>query len=289
VKILITGKTGQVGYELERSFQGIGEVIALGREDMDLSNLEQVREQIRAIRPNLIINPAAYTAVDKAESDEDMAMLVNAQAPAVMAEEALNLGATLIHYSTDYVFDGSATTPYVETDATNPLNVYGKSKLAGEQAIRASGVAHMILRTSWVYGARGKNFLLTVQRLAQDRRELRIVGDQTGTPTWCRTIADVTAHIVSQSLGAADRAAWWREHGGLYHLTAQGRTSWAGFTEEILRNSPPPQPVQVHAITTAEYPLPATRPMYSLLSCAKLIERFGPLPQWDTALKLCQH
>lgn len=289
MKILITGKTGQVGYELERSFQGIGEVVALGRMDMDLSNLLQVREQIRKIKPNLIINPAAYTAVDMAESELDMAMLVNAHAPAVMAEEAFKLGATLIHYSTDYVFDGRATTPYVEADATNPLNVYGKSKLAGEQAIIASGAAHLILRTSWVYGARGKNFLRAVQRLAHERRELRIVGDQTGAPTWCRTIADVTAHIVSQSCTSADPATWWREHGGLYHLTAQGSTSWAGFTEEILCNAPPPQPVQVHAITTAEYPLPAVRPMYSLLSCAKLIERFGPLPQWDAALKLCQH
>lgn len=289
MKILITGKTGQVGYELERSFQGVGEVIALDREAMDLSNLNQVREQIRKIKPDLIINPAAYTAVDKAETDVEMAMIVNAQAPAVMAEEALKLGAALIHYSTDYVFDGTSTTPYLETDATNPLNVYGKSKLAGEQAVIASGAAHLILRTSWVYGARGKNFLLTVQRLAQDRRELRIVGDQTGTPTWCRTIADVTAHIVSRSSTAADRDAWWREHGGLYHLTAQGSTSWAGFTEEILRNAPPPQPVQVHAITTAEYPLPARRPMYSLLSCTKLIERFGPLPEWDAALRLCQH
>ena len=176
MKILITGKDGQVGYELERSLQGIGHIIAVDRSEMDLSDLDQVRDVIRKIQPNLIINPAAYTAVDKAETDEELAMRVNAQAPGIMAEEAARLGAALIHYSTDYVFDGTATTPYVETAATNPLNIYGKSKLAGEQAIAASGAAHLILRTSWVYGTRGKNFLLTVQRLAQDRSELRTYG-----------------------------------------------------------------------------------------------------------------
>ncbi|OEZ47548.1 dTDP-4-dehydrorhamnose reductase [Janthinobacterium sp. MP5059B] len=286
MKILVTGKNGQVGYELARSLQGIGHIIAVDRSEMDLSDLDQVRDVIRKIQPDLIINPAAYTAVDKAETDEELAMRVNAQAPGIMAEEAARLGAALVHYSTDYVFDGTATTPYVETAATNPLNIYGKSKLAGEQAIAASGAAHLILRTSWVYGTRGKNFLLTVQRLAQDRSELRIVGDQTGSPTWCRTIADVTAHIVSQS--RTGDHGWWRENGGLYHLTSQGSTSWAGFTEEILRNTPPAHPVHVQAIATADYPLPAKRPMYSLLSCAKLIDRFGPLPQWDAALRLCQ-
>src|SRR5450830_2022630 len=183
---------------------------------MDLSDLDQVRDVIRKIQPTLIINPAAYTAVDKAETDEALAMRVNAQAPGIMADEAARLGAALIHYSTDYVFDGTATTPYVETAATNPLNIYGKSKLAGEQAIAASGVAHLILRTSWVYGARGKNFLLTMMRLAAERGELRIVADQHGAPTWCRTIADTTASILAQASASADRDGWWREQGGLY-------------------------------------------------------------------------
>lgn len=183
MKILVTGKTGQVGYELERSLQGLGEVVAVGRDQMDLSDLRQVRAVIRSVKPNLIINPAAYTAVDKAESEPGLAMRINGEAPAVMAEEARKLGAGIVHYSTDYVFDGSKETAYLETDPTCPVNVYGATKLAGEQAIQAAGVPHLILRTSWVYGVRGKNFLLTVMRLAAERDELRIVGDQFGSPT----------------------------------------------------------------------------------------------------------
>lgn len=288
MKILLAGKNGQVGYELERSLQGVGQLRAVDRREMDLSDLNMVRAVLRDYQPDLIINAAAYTAVDQAESEPELAMRINAEAPAVMAEEAKALGAALIHYSTDYVFDGAGTAPYTESHPTGPINMYGKSKLAGEQAIAAAGIHHMILRTSWVYGLRGKNFLLTIQRLAQQRNLLRIVGDQTGSPTWCRTIADVTSHIVSQSCSAQDKQAWWDANSGIYHLTAQGSTSWAGFTRRILDNAPLATSVDVEDIRTEEYPLPARRPMYSVLSCSKLMERFGPLPEWDHALTLCQ-
>lgn len=294
MKILLTGRSGQVGYELERSLQGLGEIVAVDRARMDLANLEQVREVIRSVRPGLIVNPAAYTAVDLAESEPELAMRVNAEAPAVMAEEAKKLGAALIHYSTDYVFDGAKTAAYVEDDAPNPQNVYGRSKLAGEQAIAASGVPHIVLRTSWVYGMRGRNFLRTVQRLAQERDELRIVADQFGAPTWCRTIAETTAHIVMklQSVsGAAGNAGIaeevWRDYSGIYHLTAQGRTSWHGFTQAIVDHvSTARQPV-VTPIATQDYPLPARRPQNSVLSSDKLMRTFCGLPDWQTALQLC--
>lgn len=287
-RILITGKTGQVGYELERSLQGLGEIIALDRSRMDLANLDQVRDVIRRIKPTLIVNPAAYTAVDKAESEPELAMRVNAEAPGVMADEAKKLGAAMIHYSTDYVFDGSKDSPYVETDPTCPINVYGSSKLAGEQAIQASGIPHLILRTSWVYSTYGKNFLLTMRRLAQEREELGIVSDQFGAPTWSRTIADTTAHIIAQNSAVADQHGWWNEHSGLYHLTAQGKTTWFGFAEEILSHSSIAKKPQLKAILTQDYPVPARRPANSTLSCQLLINTFCNLPQWQTALRLCQ-
>jgi dTDP-4-dehydrorhamnose reductase len=299
LKILLTGKTGQVGYELERSLQGLGEIIALDRSQMDLANLNQVREVIRSVKPMLIINPAAYTAVDKAESEPDLAMRINGEAPAMMAEEAKKLGAAMIHYSTDYVFDGSKDDPYVETDTPRPINVYGATKLAGEQAIQAAGIPHLILRTSWVYGMRGKNFLLTVLRLAQERDELRIVADQHGAPTWCRTIADTTAHIVAKlgclplanKAGIIDQSVSLdvlRELSGVYHLTAQGQTSWHGFTETILKHHSILNKPLVTPILTQDYPLPAKRPANSALACGRLISTFCRLPEWDQALRLCQ-
>lgn len=288
MKILLTGKTGQVGYELERSLQGLGEVVAVDRAQMDLSDLDQVRAVIRAVKPDLIVNPAAYTAVDKAESEPELAMRINGEAPGVMAEEAKALGAAMIHYSTDYVFDGTKTTPYVETDATRPINVYGATKLAGEQAIQAAGIPHLILRTSWVYGMRGKNFLLTVLRLAQERDELRIVADQHGAPTWCRTIADTTAHIVTQARVAADPLAWLRERSGTYHLTSQGDTTWHGFARAILAHETVKTQPRLSAIATSDYPLPASRPQHSVMSCQRLIETFCQLPDWQLALGLCQ-
>ncbi|CAN5427776.1 dTDP-4-dehydrorhamnose reductase [soil metagenome] len=289
-RILLTGKTGQVGYELHRSLQGLGEIIALDRSQMDLANLAQVREVIRQIKPALIVNPAAYTAVDKAESEPELAHRINAEAPAVMAEEAKKLGAAVIHYSTDYVFDGSKASPYTESDPTCPINVYGSTKLAGEQAIRTAGIPHLILRTSWVYGMRGKNFLLTVLRLAQERDELRIVADQHGTPTWCRTIADTTSHIVAQLASANKDAARekWEELSGTYHLTAQGQTTWHGFTQAIVEHASVARKPLVSPIATQDYPSPAKRPANSVMSCQRLIDTFCELPEWRAALGLCQ-
>lgn len=288
MRILVTGKTGQVGYELERSLQGLGEIIAVDRSQMDLSNLDQIRHVIRTVKPNLIVNPAAYTAVDKAESEPELAMLINGIAPGVMAEEAKKINAVMIHYSTDYVFDGTKTAPYVETDPTNPANVYGRTKLAGEQAIQAMDIPHLILRTSWVYGMRGKNFLLTMLRLAQEREELRIVADQHGAPTWCRTIADTTAHIVAQASGAQQQRDWWQERSGIYNLTALGQTTWFGFTQAILENAAFAKKPALVPIATEDYPLPAKRPTYSRLSCERLIDTFCELPEWSAALRLCQ-
>ena len=288
-RILITGKTGQVGYELERSLQGLGDIIAVDRSQMDLSNLQQVRDVIRSVKPTLIVNPAAYTAVDQAEREPELAQRINGEAPGVMAEEAKKLGATLIHYSTDYVFDGTKDGVYLETDATCPINVYGSSKLAGEQAILASGVKHLILRTSWVYSTHGKNFLLTMRRLAQERDALNIVSDQFGAPTWSRTIADTTAHIVAQSLASTDQQAWWDKHSGLYHLTAQGKTTWFGFAEAIMAHASVKKKPQLTPIPASAYPVPAQRPVNSALSSQKLMEAFCGLPNWQDALELCQN
>ncbi|MES2755869.1 MAG: dTDP-4-dehydrorhamnose reductase [Pseudomonadota bacterium] len=289
MKILVTGKNGQVGYELERSLQALGEVVAVDRSQMDLADLQQVRDVIRHVRPNLIVNAAAYTAVDKAESEPQLAMLINGEAPGVMAQEAKKLGAGIIHYSTDYVFDGSKATAYVESDPTCPINAYGVTKLAGEQAIQAAGVPHIILRTSWVYGMRGKNFLLTVLRLAGERDELRIVGDQFGSPTWCRTIADTTAQLVARlDAGSGLVAQMAGPLSGIYHLTSSGSTSWHGFTEEIVKHAAVAKAPTVTAIRTDEYPLPARRPHNSELSGERLRALNLYVPHWQHALALCQ-
>jgi len=283
MKVLLTGSTGQVGYELARSLQGVGEVVAVDRNVMDLSNLDQVRDVIRSVKPQLIVNPAAYTAVDKAESEPELAFRINGEAPGVMAEEAKKLGAALVHYSTDYVFDGSQPAPRVENDAIGPLSVYGASKLAGEQAIAAAGIPHLIFRTSWVYGMRGKNFLLTMLRLAKERDELRVVADQHGAPTWSRTIADTTAQVLSQA--HAGGREWWMQNSGIYHLSAQGQTTWHEFTEAIIQEAG--LSCKVLPITTADYPTPAKRPQYSVMSSERLMARFCHLPDWKTALQLC--
>jgi dTDP-4-dehydrorhamnose reductase len=292
MKILLTGKTGQVGYQLERSLQGLGEVIALNSTQMNLADLDSVTSVIREIKPNLIVNPAAYTAVDQAEREVELAHRINGEAPGVMAEEARRLGAAMIHYSTDYVFDGDKEGAYAEHDVPNPQNVYGKSKLAGEHAIAAAGIPYLILRTSWVYGMRGRNFLLTVLRLANERDELRIVSDQFGAPTWSRTIADTTAHIVtrlqSHGKGSDLQRDAWQEHTGTFHLTAQGQTSWYGFTQAIVAHPSVLKKPLVTPIKTEEYPLPARRPKNSVMSCDKLTRAFCALPQWDKALELCQ-
>jgi dTDP-4-dehydrorhamnose reductase len=285
--ILVTGVNGQVGYELLRSLQGLGRVVGLDRAALDLADLDRVREVVREAKPSIIVNPAAYTAVDKAESDEAAARRLNAEAPGVLAEEAARCGAALIHYSTDYVFDGTKNAPYVETDAVNPQNVYGQTKLEGEQAIAASGCSHLILRTSWVYGRRGKNFLLTMLKLGAERPELRIVADQIGAPTWSRTIADATSHIVAQGLAAKD-AAWWKQRSGVYHFTASGSTSWHGFAEAIFASALGERAPKTVPIPAADYPVPAKRPANSRLALDKLSETFGlRMPAWDDALRLC--
>jgi dTDP-4-dehydrorhamnose reductase len=283
VKILLTGSTGQVGYELARSLQGVGQVVAVDRNVMDLSDLDQVRDVIRREKPGLIVNPAAYTAVDKAESEPELAYRINAEAPGLMAQEARLLGAAMVHYSTDYVFDGSQPAPRVEDDATGPLNVYGASKLAGEHAIAAAGIPHLIFRTSWVYGMRGKNFLLTMLRLARERDELKVVADQHGAPTWSRTIADISAQVLSQA--HAGGREWWVQNSGVYHLSAQGQTTWFEFTQAIVEAAG--LECRVLPIATADYPTPARRPQYSVMSSERLTTRFCHLPEWKEALRLC--
>ncbi|MDR7005828.1 dTDP-4-dehydrorhamnose reductase [Paraburkholderia strydomiana] len=285
--ILLTGVNGQVGFELARTLQGLGKVVALERSALDLADLEQVRRVVREVKPRLIVNPAAHTAVDKAETDIDAVMRLNAEAPGVLAEEAKRLGAALAHYSTDYVFDGTKAGAYVESDAVNPQNVYGKSKLAGERAIAQSGCAHLIFRTSWVYGTRGRNFLLTMLRLGAERDELSVVADQYGAPTWSNTIAALSANVLAQAV-APNQSDWWEKHSGVYHLTASGSTSWHGFAEAIFEYSQLEKKPTVKPIPAASYPTPATRPSNSRMSNDKLAASFGVrAPDWRDALRLC--
>ncbi|MEQ6341304.1 MAG: dTDP-4-dehydrorhamnose reductase [Gammaproteobacteria bacterium] len=283
-KILLTGKNGQVGWELERTLSTLGQVIALDQADMDLADPDSIRKVIRAIKPGLIVNPAAYTAVDKAESEPELTLSINGTAPGIMAEEAKRLDAALIHFSTDYVFDGATTTAYTEQDAPNPKSVYGSSKLAGELAIQAVGVPHLILRTSWVYGVRGKNFLLTMQRLARERPSLNVVDDQFGAPTWCRLLAEATAQIVAQ--GQGDVAGHIQQRTGVYHMTCAGQTSWHGFARSILERETGPV-ADLRPIPSMDYPTPAARPHYSVLDNARLADTFGiKLPDWAAALEI---
>jgi dTDP-4-dehydrorhamnose reductase len=301
-KILLTGKNGQVGHDLQRFLPRLGEVVALDRQQLDLSRFDEIRRVIREIRPALIVNAAAYTAVDLAEKEHSLAQAINAEAPAIMAEEARRIGAALVHYSTDYVFDGIKNSPYEEADPTEPTNVYGKTKLAGEQAIRDSGAHHLIFRTAWVYSTRGKNFLLTILRLATEREELRIVNDQIGAPTWSREIASATAEVLQKFFDRTGNVSAWAELGGTYHMTAGGETSWFEFAKAILEEakkqatSPAPWLAEathrkpllsrvVTPITTAEYPTPARRPAYSVLSNIHTVRTFGiELADWRTQL-----
>lgn len=285
-KILLTGTNGQVGHALQRPLTALGDVVALGRDQLDLSKPDDIRRVVAEIKPDIIINPAAYTAVDKAESEPEIAYAINAEAPRVLAEEAAKLDALLVHYSTDYVYDGTKSQPYVETDGTNPLSVYGKSKLAGEDAIRAVGLPHLILRTSWVYGAYGKNFLKTILRLAAEREELRIVADQFGAPTSSDSIARATIAAIGAYSAEGDS--------GIYHFTNKGETSWYGFTKAIVEayqylGGQPALKVQsahIRAITTAEYPTLAARPVNSRLDCSKLKHALGvALPSWQDAMQ----
>jgi dTDP-4-dehydrorhamnose reductase len=285
MRVLLLGKDGQVGWELLRALAPLGEVIALGRNDLDLSHPEDIRRTVRAARPTVIVNAAAYTAVERAEAEETAAFAVNAEAPGVLASEAAATGASLVHYSTDYVFDGAKSGPYTEQDAANPLGAYGRSKRGGELAIETSGCAHLILRTSWVYAARGNNFLLTMLRLANSQPELRVVDDQSGTPTWSRMIADATAFLLGATRGSL------RGCSGTYHLVASGGTSWHGFAEEIIRLGAAMRLcplVPVIPIPSSEYPSATRRPANSMLLPGKLAERFGlRLPDWRVGVRLC--
>jgi len=283
MRILVLGRHGQVGTALTQSLQGLGELITLDRSQLDLSNPDAIRTVLRELQPQMIINAAACTAVDAAESDEATAFQINAEAPRVIAEESERLGAALVHYSTDYVFDGGKQGAWLEDDATAPLSVYGRSKLAGEKAITDVGGTHLILRTSWVYGLHGKNFLLTMLKLAETRDELAIVDDQIGAPTWAVTIADATAAIIRDAGEPAQLAAL----SGIYHLCAGGYTSWFGFAQAIFSHTSVQRKPKLRPITTAEYPTPAKRPSNSMLNTDKFRHTFGDLPAWDSALKTC--
>lgn len=284
MKILLIGKHGQVAWELQRTLAPLGNVVAVGRTDLNFSDATAVRRFVAEVRPQLIVNAAAYTAVDKAETERELCHQINATLPGVLAEEAKKVGALLVHYSTDYVFDGTKQSPYAENDVTNPLGAYGASKLAGEQAVLAAGADHLIFRLCWVYGARGQNFLLTMQRLAREREKLRVVRDQIGCPTWSRLIAAATALAIKQIVASKERSTY----SGTYHLAASGFTSWHGFASRIIELLPDAERKcrEVEAITTAEYPTPAKRPAYSVLNCDKLERTFGlRLPDWERSLR----
>jgi dTDP-4-dehydrorhamnose reductase len=299
--ILLIGTNGQVGRELNSRLPRIAEVTPLDRQRLDLTQPEEIRRAIRALHPAFIVNAAAFTTVDKAESEESLARAINAEAPAVMAEEAKKIGASLIHFSTDYVFDGSKISPYVEDDPPNPQNVYGRTKLEGERAIQASGAAHLIFRTAWVYATEGRNFLLTILRLATQREELRIVRDQIGAPTLSSEIAAATTNILAQVRDNERRSFSLADLSGIYHMTAGGETSWYDFATSILEeaaassaaspwfaaatSSLPLIARRVIPIATKEYPTQARRPAYSVLSNARLNRTFSlQLPDWRKQL-----
>ena len=284
MKILLLGKNGQVGWQLQRALAPLGEIVALERKDAggDLADPQGLAAAVRAAKPQVIVNAAAYTAVDKAESEPQLARLINTEAPAALAREAAASGALLVHYSTDYVFDGSGSAPWQESDATGPLNVYGATKLAGEQAIAASDCAHLTFRTSWVYAAHGDNFIKTMLRLAATRERLTIIDDQKGAPTGAELIADVTAHAISQTLQQPAKA-------GLYHLTAAGEASWFDYAQYVLAlaRQARPQGVKtaaggVQPIASSQYPAAARRPLNSRLDTRRLQAAFGlQMPPWQ--------
>ena len=289
LSILLIGSTGQVGWELARTLMPLGRVMVPERSQCDLSSLDTLTALVNALQPDVIVNAAAYTAVDKAEEETNLAMTVNARAPGALAAAARRHGALLVHYSTDYVFDGRKAGAYSEADAPNPDSVYGRSKLAGEEAVRAAGADHLIFRTSWVFAARGKNFLRTILRLAGEREELRIVADQFGAPTSARLIAEVTALVLQQDLARRKNGGF---ESGTFNLTAAGETSWHGFAGAIV-TAARARGAELKCrtlvpITTAEYPLPAARPANSRLSGARLAERYGlNMPEWECCMHLC--
>ncbi|RDK12137.1 dTDP-4-dehydrorhamnose reductase [Cupriavidus lacunae] len=282
--LLVTGCNGQLGFELQRSLAPLGRVVALDRAACDLTQVDEIRRLVREVRPDLIVNPAAYTAVDKAEDDPDTAFSINGTAPGVLAEEAKALGSLLVHYSTDYIFDGRRDRAYVETDPVGPQSVYGKSKLVGEQAVTASGAAALVLRTCWVAGAHGSNFAKTMLKLGRERDSLRVISDQYGAPTTASLIADVTAQIVARHWLFGDRSVF---PAGIYHLAAAGETTWHGYATEVLAYAASKgvelkvDPARIEAIPATAYPLPAPRPSNSRLDTGKLRDTFGiHLPDW---------
>ena len=291
-RILLTGASGQVGGELVRTLAALGEVVAPSRDELDMADGASVLKFVRDLRPRWIVNPAAYTAVDKAESEPELAYAINAEAVRAIGEGARQAGAAVIHFSTDYVFDGTGTEPYRETDATGPVSVYGASKLAGERALEETGAGYMIFRTSWVYGATGKNFLRTILKAARERDRLRVVADQHGAPTWSRDLARMTAHVmerVEESAGRRGLAESMTEFQGVYHAAGAGETTWHGFAAEatarLREREPGAKLAEVDAISTSEYPTPAKRPANSRMNCEKLRERFGwKMMDWRDSL-----
>jgi dTDP-4-dehydrorhamnose reductase len=300
-KILLLGRNGQVGKELATQLPCLGELVAVDRQQVDLAKPNDVRDIIRQVHPSIIVNAAAYTAVDQAEKDDQAAQTVNADAPALMAKEAKKIGALLVHYSTDYVFDGSKNSPYGEDDSPNPVSVYGKTKLAGEDAIREVGHPFLVFRTAWVYGTSGRNFLLTILRLATEREELRIVNDQIGAPTWSSEIAAGTTRVLQMFLERGLDSL--SDQAGIYHMTASGETTWYQFANAILEeasriarevpwfrhatNGHALVTRRIFPISTAQYPTPAKRPAYSVLSNARLKRVFGfQLPSWPSQLSM---
>lgn len=286
MRLLVTGADGQVGWELRRSLTPLGEVIALDHSTCDLSRPQDLPRIIRETHPDIVVNAAAYTAVDKAEEEEALATMINGVAVGVIAEEVRKLGALLIHYSTDYVFDGTKGTPYTEDDPPHPINAYGRSKLAGELAIKQCGGDFLILRTSWVYAARSRNFLRTILKLARERDELRIVADQIGAPTWAHEIADATASIARQERKRGNLSS------GIFNVTAAGETSWFGFAEAIMDYAAPANDghkrPKIHPISSLEYPTAAARPKNSRLAADRASQRFGvALMDWKRALETC--
>jgi dTDP-4-dehydrorhamnose reductase len=295
-RILITGECGQVGEALIRTLAPYGEIVAPTLAAFDLTDTEAIRRLMREVRPRWVVNAAAHTAVDKAESEPELAFAINATAPRILAEEAKDIGAVVVHYSTDYIFDGSKPTPYVESDPSNPLNVYGRSKLAGEMALSASGAAYFTFRTSWVYGATGNNFVRSMLRLAREREHLRIVADQHGGPTWSFELARLTADVIGQMERLAEQKACSLSEAvlplsGVYHATGSGETTWYGFAAQVIaelqKHEPGTKLASVEPIPTSEYPTPAKRPLNSMLDCSKLARVFGwRMPDWRDSLSL---
>ena len=286
MRILLTGGSGQIGWELRRTLATLGEVVAPPRTTLDLASDQSIGRAVREIRPQLVVNAAGYTAVDRAEEEIDSATQANGSAPGILARECKRIGAVLIHYSTDYVFDGRKSIPYSEVDDPSPLSVYGQSKLLGETRVRDEGDAYLIFRTSWIYGMRGKNFLLTMRRLAAERQTLNIVNDQVGSPTWSRMVAEATAQIIAKGIsGQGVERTWFEERSGLYHMSATGSASWHAFAKAIFEQLG--LPVAVSPIESSAYPVAAQRPLNSCLDNSKLGAIFGiQLPDWRTGLAL---